>query len=135
MYCVQIRDHVMIAHSLKGKAFGPAQNLHGATYVVDVGFLRADLDENDIVLDIGIATEQVRRILQDINYRNLDDHAAFAGRRTTTEALARWIFDSVAAALGRGDFGASGRAVSRLRVVLHESHVALASYEADLAGG
>ncbi|MGE0651757.1 MAG: 6-pyruvoyl tetrahydropterin synthase family protein [Alphaproteobacteria bacterium] len=135
MYCVQIRDHVMIAHSLKGEAFGPAQNLHGATYVVDVGFLRGDLDENDIVLDIGIATEQVRRILQDINYRNLDDHAAFAGRRTTTEALARWIFDSVAAALGRGDFGASGRAVSRLRVVLHESHVALASYEADLAGG
>ncbi|MQA66826.1 MAG: 6-carboxytetrahydropterin synthase [Alphaproteobacteria bacterium] len=135
MYCVQIRDHVMIAHSLKGDAFGPAQNLHGATYVVDVGFLREALDENDIVLDIGLATEHVRRILQDINYRNLDDHPTFAGRRTTTEVLARWIFDRVAAALGDGDLGPSGRAVSRLRVVLHESHVALASYEADLVHG
>jgi 6-pyruvoyl-tetrahydropterin synthase len=135
MYCVQIRDHVMIAHSLKGDAFGPAQNLHGATYVLDIGFLREALDENDIVLDIGLATDQVRLVLQDINYRNLDDHPAFSGRRTTTEALARWLFDRIAAALGRGDFGPSGRAVSRLRVVLHESHVALASYEADLVHG
>jgi 6-pyruvoyl-tetrahydropterin synthase len=102
---------------------------------VDVGFLRQDPDENDIVLDIGLATDQVRRILQDINYRNLDDHPDFSGRRTTTEALARWLFDRVAAALGKGDFGPSGRAVSRLRVVLHESHVALASYEADLVHG
>lgn len=135
MYCVQIRDHVMIAHSLKGEAFGPAQNLHGATYVVDVGFMREALDENDIVLDIGVATEAVHGILQDINFANLDDHPQFRGRRSTTEAVARWVFDRVAAALGKGELGPSGRSISRLRVALHESHVALASYEADLAHG
>lgn len=135
MYCVQIRDHVMIAHTLKGDAFGPAQNLHGATYVVDVGFLRETLDENDIVLDIGLATEVVRKVLTSVNYCNLDDHSAFRGRRSTTEVLARWIFDQVATALGRGDLGHSGKTVSRLRVILHESHIALASYESALTHG
>ena len=132
MYCVEIRDHVMIAHSIPGQVFGPAQNLHGATYVVDVTFMRPALDENDIVVDIGLAGEVVKKTLADLNYRNLDDHPDFRGRRSTTEAVARWIFDRVAAALAEKELGASSADIERLRVTLHESHVASASYEADL---
>jgi 6-pyruvoyltetrahydropterin/6-carboxytetrahydropterin synthase len=132
LYSVEIRDHVMIAHSIPGKVFGPAQNLHGATYVVDVTFMRPTLDENDIVVDIGLASDFVKKTLADINYRNLDDHPAFRGRRSTTEAVARWIFDRIAAALAAKELGAGSEGISRLRVTLHESHVASASYEADL---
>jgi len=132
MYTVTVRDHIMIAHSFRGEVFGPAQQLHGATYVVDVEFRSTSLDDNGIVIDIGLATEAVRRILGELNYRNLDDEPSFKGRNTTTEVLARAVFDRIAAAIGKGDFGASGRAVESLRVTLNESHVASASYEGRL---
>jgi 6-pyruvoyl-tetrahydropterin synthase len=134
MYAVEVRDHVMIAHSIKGEVFGPAQNLHGATYVVDVCFMRPRLDDNDIVVDIGLATEAVKDILSAINFRNLDDHPDFRGRRSTTEAVARWVFDRVAVAVKAGKLGSSAAGLSRLKVTLHESHMARASYEADLFG-
>jgi 6-pyruvoyl-tetrahydropterin synthase len=122
----------MIAHSFHGDVFGPAQKLHGATYVVDVEFRSTKLDENDIVIDIGLATDAVHKILGELNYRNLDEEPAFKGRNTTTEVLARWVFDRIAAAVGRGDFGASARAIEAVRVTLNESHVASASYEGHL---
>jgi 6-pyruvoyltetrahydropterin/6-carboxytetrahydropterin synthase len=133
MYSVTVRDHMMIAHSFKGEVFGPAQKLHGATYVVDVEFRRADLDANGIVVDIGLAAEAIRRILAQLNYRNLDEMAAFSGRNTTTEVLARWVFDAMAAAIHKGDLGTDARALAALRVTLHESHVASASFDAPLA--
>ena len=132
MYTVRVRDHMMIAHSFRGEVFGPAQMLHGATYVVDVEFRSPNLDENGIVIDIGLATDAVHKILGEINYKNLDDEPVFKGRNTTTEVLARWVFDRVAAAIGRGDVGAGARAVEGLRVTLNESHVASASYEGRL---
>jgi len=132
MYTVRVRDHVMIAHSFRGGVFGPAQKLHGATYVVDVEFRRANLDENGIVIDIGLATDAVHKILGGLNYRNLDDEPAFKGRNTTTEVLARWVFDGIAAAIAGGDLGADARAVESVRVTLNESHVASASYEGRL---
>ena len=132
MYTVRVRDHVMIAHSFRGDVFGPAQKLHGATYVVDVEFRSTNLDENGIVIDIGLATDAVHKILGELNYRNLDEEPAFNGRNTTTEVLARWVFDRIAAAVGHGDFGASGRAVEAVCVTLNESHVASASYEGRL---
>jgi 6-pyruvoyltetrahydropterin/6-carboxytetrahydropterin synthase len=132
MYTVRVRDHVMIAHSFRGEVFGPAQRLHGATYVVDVEFRRTNLDENGIVIDIGLATDAVHKILGGLNYRNLDDEPAFKGRNTTTEVLARWVFDGIAAAIAGGDLGADARAVESVRVTLNESHVASASYEGRL---
>ncbi len=132
MYSVRVRDHFMIAHSFKGGVFGPAQKLHGATYVVDVEFRSPALDDNGIVVDIGLATDTVHRILGELNYRNLDDDPAFAGRNTTTEVLARAIFDRMAAAIGKGELGAGAKAIESLRVTLNESHVASASYEARL---
>src|SRR5690606_34494275 len=99
MFTVTVRDHMMIAHSFRGAVFGPAQRLHGATYVVDVEFRRKDLDEHGIVVDIGLATESLRAVLADLNYRNLDDEAAFAGRNTTTEVLAKEVFDRMVAAI------------------------------------
>ena len=132
MYTVRVRDHMMIAHSFRGEVFGPAQKLHGATYVVDVEFRSPNLDENGIVIDIGLATDAVHKILGEINYKNLDDEPVFKGRNTTTEVLARWVFDRVAAAIRRGDVGAGARAVEGLRVTLNESHVASASYEGRL---
>ncbi len=134
MYTVEIRDHVMIAHSLAGEAFGPAQNLHGATYVVDVAFMRRQLDGNDIVVDIGLAQEVTKRTLAALNFRNLDEHPDFAGRRSTTEAVARWVFECIRDAIVRGDLGAAALGIERLRVTLHESHVASASYEAEVGG-
>ena len=132
MYTVSVRDHIMIAHSFKGEVFGPAQKLHGATYVVDVEFRSTSLDDNGIVIDIGLATDAVRRILGDMNYRNLDDDPSFKGRNTTTEVLAHAVFDRIAAAIGRGELGPGGRGVESLRVTLNESHVASASYEGRL---
>ena len=130
MYSVTVRDHMMIAHSLKGDVFGPAQRLHGATYVVDVELKRPGLDADGIVVDIGRATDALRRILADLNYRNLDEVPAFAGRNTTTEMLARVVFDGMVAAIGRGDLGPGANGLEQIRVTLHESHVASASYEA-----
>ena len=132
MYTVRVRDHVMIAHSFRGDVFGPAQKLHGATYVVDVEFRSANLDENGIVIDIGLATDAVHKILGELNYRNLDDEPSFHGRNTTTEVLARSVFDRITAAIARGDLGPGARAVEGIRVTLNESHVASASYEGRL---
>ena len=132
MYSVTVRDHIMIAHSLKGPVFGPAQRLHGATFVIDVELKRSELDENGIVVDIGRATDVLRRILADLNYQNLDENPAFAGRNTTTEVLARHVFDRVAAAIPAGDLGPGAEAIESIRVSLQESHVASASYEGSL---
>lgn len=134
MYTVEIRDHVMIAHSLAGEAFGPAQNLHGATYVVDVAFMRGRLDENDIVVDIGLAQEVTKETLAALNFRNLDEHPDFKGRRSTTEAVARWVFERIRDAIATGELGAAASGIERLRITLHESHVARASYEAEVGG-
>ena len=132
MYSVTVRDHMMIAHSLRGQVFGPAQRLHGATYVVDVEFRRADVDQDGIVIDIGLATEALRTVLAALNYRNLDDEAAFTGRNTTTEFLAKLVFDRLAAAIARGELGPGARGVASIRVTLNESHVASAAYDGAL---
>jgi 6-pyruvoyltetrahydropterin/6-carboxytetrahydropterin synthase len=132
MYSVSVRDHIMIAHSFRGEVFGPAQKLHGATFVVDVEFRSQELDENGIVIDIGRATEALRAILAALNYRNLDEEPSFMGRNTTTEVLARAIFDRVAAARSRGELGTGASVVESIRVTLHESHVASASFEGRL---
>jgi len=129
MFSVTVRDHVMIAHSFKGDVFGPAQRLHGATYVVDVEFKRRTLDADGIVIDIGRAIDALRQVLTELNYRNLDEVPEFAGRNTTTEFLARVIFGRLVAAAKRGDLGPGGALVEQMRVTLHESHVASASYE------
>ena len=132
MYTVRVRDHFMIAHSFRGEVFGPAQKLHGATYVVDVEFRSPALDDNGIVVDIGLATETVHAILGALNYRNLDEEPSLTGKNTTTEVLARTVFDRLAEAIGRGDLGKSARAIESVRVTLNESHVASASYEGRL---
>jgi 6-pyruvoyl-tetrahydropterin synthase len=129
MFSVTVRDHVMIAHSFKGEVFGPAQRLHGATYVVDVEFKRKTLDADGIVIDIGRAIDVLRQTLAELNFRNLDEVPEFAGRNTTTEFLAQVIFKRITAAARRGDLGPGGGAVEQIRVTLHESHVASASFE------
>jgi 6-pyruvoyl-tetrahydropterin synthase len=129
MVIVSVRDHMMIAHSFRGEVFGPAQRLHGATYVVDVEFRRPGLDADGIVVDIGRATETLRAILAGLTFRNLDEEPAFAGQNTTTEFLARVIFDRVVAAIGDGRLGAQASGIETVRVTLHESHVAWAAYE------
>ena len=129
MYSVNVRDHFMIAHSFRGSMFGPAQKLHGATYVVDATFRRPDLDADGVVVDIGRAGEELRAIVAQLNYRNLDEEPAFAGRNTTTEVLAREIFDRLAGAIRDGKLGDGARSVSSLCVTLRESHVAWGSYE------
>src|SRR5438128_455844 len=116
MYSVSVRGHMMIAHSFRGAVFGPAQQLHGATYIVDVEFRSPLLDPDGIVVDIGRATQAVTAILSDLSYRNLDDDPLFAGRNTTTEFLARVVFDRVAAAIRRGDLGEAGPGVDEMRV-------------------
>jgi len=133
MYSVTVRDHLMIAHSFRGEVFGPAQRLHGATYVIDVELRRPELDADGIVVDIGRAGDELRKIVADLSYRNLDEEPAFAGRNTTTEFLARVVFDRLSAAIRRGDLGAGARAIESVRVTLHESHVAAASFEGRLA--
>jgi 6-pyruvoyl-tetrahydropterin synthase len=119
----------MIAHSFKGEVFGPAQGLHGATYVVDVTFRRPELDADGLVVDIGLAGQHLNSVLGDFNYRNLDDDPAFAGRNTTTEMLARVVFDRVAEAARSGELGKAGQGVTSINVTLRESHVAWGSYE------
>ncbi|OON30446.1 MULTISPECIES: 6-pyruvoyl trahydropterin synthase family protein [Micromonospora] len=132
MFSVTVRDHMMIAHSFRGDVFGPAQRLHGATFVVDATFRRPDLDADGIVVDIGLATEQLRAVLGELTYRNLDDEPAFAGVNTTTEVLARTVADRLADRVHAGDLGAGARELAGITVTLHESHVAWASYERPL---
>jgi 6-pyruvoyl-tetrahydropterin synthase len=132
MFSVTVRDHMMIAHSLRGEVFGPAQRLHGATYVVDVTFRRAALDADGIVVDIGRAAQALRAVVADLGYRNLDDEADFAGINTTTETLARVVADRLAESVQAGALGDGARALDGLVVTLRESHVAWASYERAL---
>jgi len=129
---VTVRDHLMVAHSLRGQVFGPAQRLHGATFVVDVTFRGPELDEDDILVDIGLATQHVNEVVGALSYRNLDDEPAFEGVNTSTEVLARAVADRVAERVRAGDLGGARDRVTALVVTLHESHVAWASYECDL---
>jgi 6-pyruvoyl-tetrahydropterin synthase len=132
VFSVTVREHMMIAHSLSGEVFGPAQRLHGATYLVDATFRRAALDADGIVVDIGRAGEQLRAILAELTYRNLDDEPTLAGMNTTTEALARVIADRLAERVVAGAMGDPAREIDALLVTLHESHIAWASYERPL---
>ena len=132
MYSVSVRDHFMIAHSFRGEVFGPAQRLNGATYVVDVAFRRPDLADDGVVVDIGLASAQLSAVLDEFRYRNLDEEPAFAGKNTSTELLAREIFERLARAVREGKLGAGARGVRTLCVTLRESHVAWGSYEGQL---
>ena len=132
MFTVTVRDHMMIAHSFRGEVFGPAQRLHGATFVIDAAFRRAELDADGIVVDIGRAAEQLRAVVAELNYRNLDDEPAFAGMNTSAEALARVIADRLAERVHAGALGDVARELDGLVVTLRESHVAWASYERAL---
>jgi 6-pyruvoyl-tetrahydropterin synthase len=132
VFSVTVRDHMMVAHSLRGDVFGPAQGLHGATYVVEATFRRRDLDADGIVVDIGRAAEELRAVLADLNYRNLDDEPAFAGLNTTTEALAQVLADRLAESVQEGALGDGARELESLSVTLRESPVAWASYERPL---
>lgn len=133
MYTVTVRDHIMVAHSFKGAVFGPAQRLHGATFIVDVEFRRPDLDPDNIVVDIGRATEVLRQELAPLNFQNLDERPEFTGRNTTTEFLAHAVFTRMVAAIRRGELGQTALGIASLRVTLHESHVASASFEGRLS--
>lgn len=132
VFSVTVRDHMMIAHSFRGEVFGPAQRLHGATFVVDATFRRAELDEDGIVVDIARAAAELNAVVGQFNLRNLDDDPALQGINTTTEALARVIADRLAERIHQGAFGESARELAGITVTLHESHVAWASYERDL---
>jgi len=132
LYAVEVRDHIMIAHSFRGAVFGPAQALHGATFVVDVAFIADTLDANGIVVDIGRAHEALKATLAPLNYRNLDDLPEFAGTNTTTEFLTKHIFDRLAEAARSGNLGRDGRELTAIRITISESHVARAWYEAPL---
>lgn len=132
IYSVCVRDHFMIAHSFRGEGFGPAQRLHGATYVVDLELRRAALDDDGVVVDIGRLTQLLRTVLHEFEFRNLDDEPALAGRNTTTEFMARVVFDRVAERIRAGELGAGAAGLRSMRVVLHESHVAWAAFEAAL---
>lgn len=132
VYRVTVRDHVMVAHSFRGAVFGPAQALHGATFVVDATFRRTELDADNIVVDIGLATDELGKSLADLNYRNLDDHPDLAGVNTTTEFLARLIADRLADRIHAGALGEAAHGIDGIEVTLHESHVASAGYERSL---
>ncbi|MFV2100931.1 6-pyruvoyl trahydropterin synthase family protein [Micromonospora sp. LOL_024] len=132
MFSVTVRDHIMIAHSFRGDVFGPAQRLHGATFVVDAAFRRPDLDDDGIVVDIGLAADQLKAVLGELNYRNLDEEPAFAGTNTTTEVLARTVADRLADRVRAGGLGVGAHGLTGLTVTLRESHVAWASYERSL---
>ena len=132
MFSVTVRDHMMIAHSLRGEVFGPAQRLHGATFVVDATFRRAGLDADGIVVDIGLAAEALHAVMAALGYRNLDDEPDFAGVNTSTEYLAKVIADRLAAKVSTGDLGTGAAGLTGIAVTLHESHIAWASYERDL---
>lgn len=132
MFKVTIRDHIMIAHSFTGEVFGPAQQMHGATFVVDASFASPELDEDGIVVDIGLASARLHAVLADLNYRNLDEEPALAGQNTTTEVLARIIADRLADSAKAGALGPSGPSLAAIEVTLHESHIAWASYSRTL---
>jgi len=132
MFGITVRDHVMVAHSFHGEVFGPAQRLHGATFVVDATFRRVELDADNIVVDIGLATRELKAVLADLDYRNLDDEPAFAGVNTSTEFLAKVIADRLAEKVHAGALGEGARGLAGIGVALHESHVAWASYEREL---
>jgi 6-pyruvoyl-tetrahydropterin synthase len=129
MYSLNVRDHFMIAHSFQGDVFGPAQRLHGATYVVDATFRRAELDADGLVVDIGLASTALKAVLEELNYRNLDQKPDFAGKNTTTEFLARWVYDRLVAAVHQGKLGDGARGLDALSVTLRESHVAWGAFE------
>ncbi|OJT00606.1 6-pyruvoyl trahydropterin synthase family protein [Marinobacter nauticus] len=132
MFSLTVRDHMMIAHSFNGEIFGPAQGLHGATYVVDVTFERPDLDGNDLIVDIGQASDLLKEVISEFNMKNLDDLPEFEGRNTTTEFMAQVVFNRMAAAIHAGRLGEEGRQVAGLKVTLGESHLAWASYHAGI---
>ena len=132
MFTVTVRDHMMIAHSFSGEAFGPAQRLHGATFVVDATFSRPTLDADSVVVDIGRASVALKAVLAELDYRNLDDEPSLTGMNTTTEALAQVIADRLATRIEAGELGAGARDLTTLQLTLHESHVAWASYEREL---
>lgn len=133
MYALEVRDHIMIAHSLPRPVFGPAQGLHGATYIIDVAFFREKLDPDNLVVDIGLASDALKKLLAPLNYQNLDAVPALHGQITTTEFLARFLFDGMVAAVKAGDLGPHAAGLAKLRVTLEESHVARASFEGPLA--
>ncbi|CAM5579014.1 6-carboxytetrahydropterin synthase [Streptomyces pharetrae] len=132
MFSVTVRDHIMIAHSFRGDVFGPAQRLHGATFLVDATFRRAELDDDNIVVDIGLATRELGAVVGELNYRNLDNEPDFAGVNTSTEFLAKVIADRLAERVHKGALGEGARGIAGITVTLHESHVAWASYERAL---
>ena len=132
MFSLTVREHIMIAHSFRGEIFGPAQKLHGATYLVDVEFRRSDLDADGLVIDIGLASQALKDLLSPLNYRNLDELPDFAGQNTTTEFMAKVIFDSMAARIAEGALGESAKGLSGLKITLWESHVAWAAFEGPL---
>ncbi|QIJ65716.1 6-carboxytetrahydropterin synthase [Streptomyces sp. JB150] len=132
MFSVTVRDHIMIAHSFRGEVFGPAQRLHGATFLVDATFRRPELDDDNIVVDIGLATRELGAVVAELNYRNLDNEPDFAGVNTSTEFLAKVIADRLAERVHKGALGEGARGIAGITVTLHESHVAWASYERAL---
>ncbi|MFO7746739.1 MAG: 6-carboxytetrahydropterin synthase [Orrella sp.] len=132
MFAIEVRDHIMIAHSFKGDVFGPAQSLHGATFVIDAAFYAKSLDDNGIVIDIGRAHDVLKSILQPLNYKNLDEEPSFAGQNTTTEFLTQHIFEGLAKAARADELGRNGRELHAIRITISESHVARAWYEAEL---
>lgn len=132
MFAVEVRDHIMIAHSLPRPVFGPAQGMHGATFVVDAAFFTRDLDEDGLAVDIGAATNVLGEVLKPLNYQNLDELPAFSGKVTTTEVVAKHIFDALARAVADRKLGPGSHRICRLKVMLHESHTARGWYEADL---
>ena len=132
MFSITVRDHLMIAHSFRGEVFGPAQRLHGATFLVDATFRRAELDDDNIVVDIGLATRELGEVVSEMNYRNLDNEPVFADTNTSTEFLAKVIADRLAERIEKGALGEGARGLAGLTVTLHESHIAWASYERAL---
>lgn len=132
MFAVEVREHIMIAHSFKGELFGPAQKLHGATFVVDVAFYRESLTDDGVVVDIGRAYDALKATLGPLNYQNLDELPQFQGKQTTTEFLCKHIFDAMVEAQRAGKLGPGGEGISRIKVTLHESHVARAWYEGTI---
>lgn len=132
MFSITVRDHLMIAHSFRGEVFGPAQRLHGATFLVDATFRRTELDDDNIVVDIGLATQELGAVVSDLNYRNLDNEPVFKGTNTSTEFLAKVIADRLADRVHAGALGEGAQGLAGITVTLHESHIAWASYERAL---
>ncbi|MFD5073457.1 6-pyruvoyl tetrahydropterin synthase family protein [Streptomyces sp. NPDC058371] len=132
MFSITVRDHLMIAHSFRGEVFGPAQRLHGATFLVDATFRRAELDDDNIVVDIGLATQELGAVVSELNYRNLDNEPDFADTNTSTEFLAKVVADRLAGRVHAGALGEGARGLTGITVTLHESHIAWASYERAL---